>query len=125
VKNIGASIFDYYGIGIYVVGEVFNFSSKTFEVYKTFGSNLESPYGLLSGDSVDLPFSVDYTHPHGFIRFRCNTHFNYPDGQKESNTTNNNRSQIFYHPKYLIWIPLCSFAFNMLIILRYIFWQLF
>lgn len=122
VKNIGASVFDLFVIEIDVVCEIYNFSSKSFEVYDTYGAALESHYGFFYGESFNFTFSSDIIHPYGIIRFRGHTHFSFPDEQEESDSTNNNRSQIFYHPRNLVWIPIGNITFDLFVFLQYLFW---
>jgi hypothetical protein len=129
VKNIGAPISDW-GVKVIVIAEWYNFSNNSFEVYDTFFGAIGSSGDLGLGDTITVWFAYDDkewgydTHPYGIIRFRCNSSIYWPIGQLEVNLKNNNRTQIYFHPIYQIWIPLwISYEKNILAILKCIFWQ--
>jgi hypothetical protein len=133
VKNLGApgTGGGLFGVDVDVIGEIYNFSTKTFEIYETFTGGYASSEGLGEGGIWEVQFATDYddaggdTHPFGIIRFRCSASVGWPIGGTEENTNNNHRIQIYYHPRYLQWIPLGhSFEFNLLSYFRYIFWQI-
>jgi hypothetical protein len=125
VTNLGATAPNLYIVDVQIAAEVYNFSTKTFDTYDTFHGSFGSSLGFKSGWTDSLWFADEYNgdespyiHPRGIIRFRCHANID----REEINTSNNNRTIIFFHPAYFVWIPIYkSFEHNILTYLRSIF----
>ena len=121
IKNLGATVPHLCTVGVEVVAEKYNFRTKTFETYDSFGGAHGDSSGILSGWTwTILLFDADTSNiPRGIFRFKCHTHITH----EEIDTNNNNRTIIFFHPANVVWIPIWK-SFELSIMkayLRYIY----